>query len=112
MAAGAPDAAMEAKARGWPGAGGGPGLAFPRLATQAELVRSGGVSARELVELSLQRIEATQPTLNVFRVICAEDALAAADRADMRGRDADGGGSAPLLGVPVAVKEEVRVPGH
>jgi amidase len=112
MAAGAPDAAVEAEASGWPGAVGAPGLAFAGLATQAELVRSREVSARELVELSLQRIEATQPTLNAFRVICAEDALAAADRADMRLRDADGGGSAPLLGVPVAIKDDVDLAGH
>jgi amidase len=88
---------------------GAPELAFAGLVRQAELLRAREVSARELVELSLARIEATQPTLNAFRVVCAEPALAAADRADARLR---GGDDSPLLGVPVAIKDDVDLAGH
>src|SRR6185312_12336695 len=110
--AGVPDTAREAEASGWPGAAGAPELAFAGLAEQAALLRSREVSARELVELSLTRIEATQPTLNAFRVICAEAALTAADQADARLRGGDGGANAPLLGVPVAIKDDVDLAGH
>lgn len=112
MVAGAPETARTAEASGWPGAAGAPELAFAGLATQAELLRSREVSARELVELSLARIEASQPRLNAFRVICAETALAAADQADARLRGGDGGPNAPLLGVPVAIKDDVDLAGH
>lgn len=104
--------ASSAEASGWPGAADGPELAFAGLARQAALVRSREVSARELVELSLDRIEASQPTLNAFRVICAEAALAAADQTDARLRGGDGGPDATLLGVPVAIKDDVDLAGH
>jgi amidase len=80
--AGAPDTARSAEASGWPGAADGPELAFAGLAEQAALLRSREISARELVELSLERIEASQPRRNAFRVICAEAALMAADQAE------------------------------
>ena len=54
-------------------------LAFAGLARQAELVRSGEVSARELVELSLRRIERFDPQLNAFGAVYAERALEEAD---------------------------------
>jgi amidase len=113
MVAGAPETVRRtAKASGWPGAAGAPDLAFAGLAAQADLLRAREVSARQLVELSLARIEATQPTLNAFRIVCAEQALAAADRADARLRHGDGGANAPLLGVPVAIKDDVDLAGH
>ena len=46
---------------------------------QAALVRSGELSARELVEASLERIERLNPTVNAFVAVCAERALAEAD---------------------------------
>ena len=55
-------------------------LAFAGLARQAELVRSGEVSARELVELSLSRIERFDPQLNAFGAVYAEQALEEAER--------------------------------
>jgi amidase len=79
------------------------------LVGQAAALGDGEVSSRELVERSLERIEATQPTLNTFRVVCAEQALAAADAADRR---LAAGESAPLLGVPVAIKDDVDLAGH
>jgi amidase len=79
------------------------------LVEQAAALATGEVSSRELTERSLERIEATQPTLNAFRVVCAEQALADADEADRR---LAAGERAPLLGVPVAIKDDVDLAGH
>ncbi len=78
-------------------------LAFTGLREQARLLRGRGSSSRELVELSLQRIAAAQE-LGAFRCLRPEAALAEADEADRRLR---AGGSAPLLGVPVAIKDDM-----
>ncbi|MFD9355798.1 amidase [Streptomyces sp. NPDC060031] len=84
-------------------------LLFQGVARQAELVRTGKVSARRLVEASLRRIGLLDPTLNAFRVVRAEQALAEADARDAaRASGADG----PLLGVPIAVKDELDVAGE
>lgn len=79
------------------------------LAEQIALLRSGGASSRELTERALARAEATQPTLNAFKLILRDEALAAADEADRR---IAAGESAPLLGVPTAVKDDMDVAGH
>ncbi len=79
------------------------------LVAQGRALAAGEVSSRELTERTLQRIEATQPTLNAFRVVCAEQALADAAKADRRLAAAE---SAPLLGVPVAIKDDVDLGGH
>jgi len=84
-------------------------LAFAGLATQAQLLASRKLSSRELTELCLQRIAASQPTLNAFRVVFEEEALREADRADERLADGD---NELLLGVPVAIKDDVDVSGH
>jgi amidase len=84
-------------------------LAFKGVAGQAELVRRGEVSARELVEASLARIARLDPELNAFGAVYAEKALAEADRADQR-RAA--GQTRPLLGVPIAVKDEMDIGGE
>jgi amidase len=69
----------------------------------------GRATSVQLVEQALAHIEATQPTLNAFRVVCAESAREAAKEADLRlGR----GERLPLLGVPVAVKDDVDVAGE
>jgi amidase len=79
------------------------------LVGQARALAEGEVSARELTERSLRRIAETQPTLNAFRVVCAEQALADAAAADRRLGE---GERAPLLGVPVAIKDDVDLAGH
>src|SRR5687767_4797050 len=84
-------------------------LAFAGIARQAELVRAGDVSPVELVELYLERIERLDPRLNAFRVVWGERALAEARQAEGR-RGA--GGERPLLGVPVAVKDNLDVAGE
>jgi amidase len=84
-------------------------LAFAGLVAQVDLVRRGDVSSRELTELALERIVRLDPRLNAFRVVFAERALEEAERADQR-RAA--GEESPLLGVPVAVKDNVDVAGE
>ncbi|HTB69498.1 MAG TPA: amidase [Solirubrobacteraceae bacterium] len=84
-------------------------IAFAGIARQAELIATGELSSRELVELCLRRIDAAQRRLNAFRVVLAERALLEADQADAR-RGA--GGERPLLGVPIAVKDDIDVAGE
>jgi amidase len=96
----------------FPDAATAPELAFTGLVAQVRLLAGREVSSRELVELCLARIEESQPRLNAFRVVCAETALEEADRADVRLRGGDGGASSPLLGVPIAIKDDVDLAGH
>lgn len=84
-------------------------LAFAGVARQAELIRAGEVSSRELVELYVERIERLDPDLNAFRKVMAERALVDARQADAR-RGA--GEDRPLLGVPLAVKDVEDVTGE
>jgi amidase len=84
-------------------------LAFAGIARQAELIRAGEVSSRELVEVYLERIGRLDRRLNAFRDVLAERALAEADEADAR---RSSGESGPLLGVPIAVKDEINVAGE
>lgn len=69
----------------------------------AQAVHNGDVSARELTQTSLERIESEQSRLNAFVHIDAEGALAAADAVD-RALTA-GEELGPLAGVPFGVKD-------
>jgi amidase len=60
------------------------------------------------VSRSLRQIEASQPTLNAFRVVLTEQALADAAASD---RKRAAGQHLPLLGIPIAVKDDVDVAG-
>ncbi|WP_235736376.1 amidase [Nocardioides alcanivorans] len=62
----------------------------------AELVRNGEVSARELVETSIARIEEENPRLNAVIATRFEEALAEVDAGLPDG---------PLTGVPVLIKD-------
>jgi amidase len=66
------------------------------------------VTSAELVRRSLHAIDASQSTLNAFRVVLTESALADAAAADRRRAAGD---TAPLLGIPIAVKDDVDVAG-
>ncbi|HEY5285810.1 MAG TPA: amidase [Solirubrobacteraceae bacterium] len=69
----------------------------------------GRVSSTQLVQQTLEHIEATQPTLNAFRVVRAEAARAEAAAADRR---IAAGERLPLLGVPIAIKDDVDLAEH
>jgi amidase len=69
---------------------------------QAELVRSGECSARDLVEESLRAIAELNDELNAFVTTVAERALAEADAIEP-------GDTRPLAGVPIAVKDLIAL---
>lgn len=79
------------------------------LVETARALADGTVTARALVERTLARIEAGQGSLNAFRIVRAEAALAEADAAD---KELAAGVRKPLLGVPVAVKDDMDVAGE
>ncbi|SEM05635.1 amidase [Blastococcus sp. DSM 46786] len=75
-----------------------------RPATElAALVRDREVSARELLEAHLRRIERLDPQVNAVVTVDAEGARAAADAADAA--QAAGRSLGPLHGLPVAHKD-------
>src|SRR3954452_7463700 len=67
------------------------------------------LTSRELVEVSLARIERLDGKLGAFRCVMAESARAAADDADVRRAAGEDG---PLLGMPTAVKDNMDVAGE
>jgi amidase len=73
------------------------------------MVRAGEVSPTELVKLSLDRIGRLDSELNAFRKVFAEKALLEAEQAEARIKAGD---ERPLLGVPIAIKDEVDVAGE
>jgi amidase len=81
---------------------------FPTLTHQLYQLAAGTVTSDELVRRSLDAITASQPILNAFRVVLAEQALADAAKAD---RKRAAGEELPLLGIPIAVKDDVDVAG-
>jgi amidase len=87
----------------------GEDVAFAGAARQAEMVRAGEVSPKQLVQLSLDRIARLDPELNSFRKVFVERALLEAEQAEARLK---GGEERPLLGVPIAIKDEMAVAGE
>jgi aspartyl-tRNA(Asn)/glutamyl-tRNA(Gln) amidotransferase subunit A len=84
-------------------------LAFTSAAELARLIAGRQVSPVEVVDGVLERIERSQPGLNAFITVCAEEARAAAKGAAatvMRGE-----ALGPLHGVPFAVKDLVNTTG-
>ena len=84
-------------------------LAFAGLVRLGELLSRGQVTPRELTEFYLARIERIDPTLGAFISVRAERALAEADAALERLRAGERG---PLLGIPIAVKDNVDLAGE
>ncbi len=79
-------------------------LMFAPATELAGMVRRGDVSARELVEISLGRIEELNPELNAFVQVDGERALATAG--EIRAGD-----ERPFAGVPIAIKNNRAVSG-
>ncbi|MDV3128318.1 amidase [Mycobacterium sp. 21AC1] len=81
---------------------------FPTLTNQLYQLASGAATSDDLVRRSLHAIAASQSTLNAFRVVLTEQALRDAAEAD---RKRAAGKQLPLLGIPIAVKDDVDVAG-
>jgi amidase len=79
-------------------------LMFRTASELAAMVHAGELSARELVECSLRRIEELDPTINSFVQVDAERALAAAE-------EIGPGDERPFAGVPIAIKNNRPVEG-
>jgi amidase len=79
-------------------------LLFKSASELAQLVRSGELTSRELVETSLDRIEALEPELNAFVHLDPDGAVAAAELVRP-------GDDRPFAGVPIAIKDTAEVSG-
>ncbi|MFD3330507.1 amidase [Streptomyces sp. NPDC058701] len=79
------------------------------LTEQVAALAEGRVSSRALIEETLTRIHAAQPVLNAFRRLRSDTALDEADDADER---LAAGIRLPLLGVPVAIKDDTDLAGE
>ncbi len=84
-------------------------VAFAGIADQAGMLRDRVISSTELTELYLGRIRSIDPSLNAFADVFADEAKASAVEADRR---IAAGESAPLLGVPIAIKDELDIAGQ
>src|SRR5690242_3112108 len=79
-------------------------LLYRPVTELAASIKSGELTARELVQASLDRIEEVEPKVNAFVDVFAEEALA----------EADGIGPddpRPFAGVPIAIKNNRGIAG-
>ncbi|HZV75320.1 MAG TPA: amidase [Conexibacter sp.] len=83
-------------------------LAFHTIAELAALLERGAVSAEELAQDALLRLERDGGPLGALAALTPERALAAARRAD---RARARGASGPLLGIPYGAKDIIDVRG-
>jgi aspartyl-tRNA(Asn)/glutamyl-tRNA(Gln) amidotransferase subunit A len=79
------------------------------LTEVARLLKRRSVSPVEVTRAILDRIAAVSPRLNAFRTITADEALAAARRAERAIRA--GRYKGPLHGIPVSVKDLIQTAG-
>ena len=83
--------------------------AFAGAAEQARMLAAGAITSPELVALYLDRIARLDGSLNAYRVVRGSAARAEAAEAQRR---LDAGERLPLLGVPIAIKDDVDVAGE
>jgi amidase len=76
-------------------------ICFLNARELARLLRDGELSAREVTEAHLRRIEEVNPSVNAIVTLTADQALREADAADRRPRE----DRPPLHGLPVAHKD-------
>ena len=72
-------------------------------------IAAGTVSTVDVCRAFLEQIEAVNPSLNAFNLIAADRALARAEEIDQQ--RAQGVSAGPLMGVPIAVKDNLCVRG-
>ena len=82
---------------------------FAGAAKQGRMLAAGEITAPELVELYLDRIARLDGELNAYRVVRSAGARREAAEAQRR---IDAGERLPLLGVPIAIKDDVDVAGE
>jgi aspartyl-tRNA(Asn)/glutamyl-tRNA(Gln) amidotransferase subunit A len=84
-------------------------FAFATIEELAGLLAKRKVSPVELTEMFLHRIERQNPALNAFITVTAEHALVAARQAEKQllRRRRSHSGNAPLLGIPIALKDNI-----
>ncbi len=76
----------------------------------ADLIRTGSVTSREVVESHLERIELVNPQVNAIVEVRPDEVRAAADAADAA--VASGAPLGPLHGVPFTAKINIDVAGY
>ncbi|EPQ48753.1 Amidase [Mycobacterium sp. 012931] len=84
-------------------------LAFAGAAAQARMLADGEVTAPMLLEVYLERIERLDSELRAYRVVRYD---AAREEAEVAQQRLDAGERLPLLGVPIAIKDDVDVAGE
>jgi amidase len=84
-------------------------LAFAGAAEQARMLAAGSITAPELLELYLERIARLDGELRSYRVVLTDSARQEAGIAQDR---LNAGERLPLLGVPIAIKDDVDVAGE
>lgn len=73
------------------------------------MLADGALTAPMLLEVYLQRIERLDSHLRAYRVVQFDRARAEAEAAQQR---LDAGERLPLLGVPIAIKDDVDIAGR
>ena len=84
-------------------------LAFAGAAQQARMLADGAITAPALLDVYLERIGRLDPELRSYRVVLVDSAREEAAAAQAR---LDAGERLPLLGVPIAIKDDVDVAGE
>jgi amidase len=84
-------------------------LAFAGAAEQARMLADGTITAPELLDVYLERIGRLDPGLRSYRVVLADTAREEAAAAQSR---LDAGERLQLLGVPIAIKDDIDVAGE
>ena len=84
-------------------------IAFAGAAEQARMLASGAITAPALLELYLARITRVDRELRSYRVVMADSARREAAAAQER---LDAGERLPMLGVPIAIKDDIDVAGE
>jgi aspartyl-tRNA(Asn)/glutamyl-tRNA(Gln) amidotransferase subunit A len=75
------------------------------------LLQKGELSSRELTQAYLERIAALDGQIHAFLHVYTDGALAQAEEADKQRRTVGAHRDAPLLGIPLAVKDVLTVEG-
>jgi amidase len=80
-------------------------VAYAGVLGQRDLLRTGRLTASELLEVCLGRVDALDGRVGAFRTLFR-------DRARSEAAAVSADDDRPLAGIPVAVKDSVRVEGH